>query len=183
MIVIELHIKLDGRQDMDTYSSPYSIKLRQITDEDFEAVLKWSKDTSFCLANGWELNRSPKELYSWWLRCVNNATDEFIRLGIEVNGDLVGYADLACIKGKSAELGLAIGESRLWGKGISFAAAKLLMDYATTNMRISTFSAETHEANIRSRKMLEKLGFQEISRNGGEEYCGKNSQLIQYRLH
>jgi len=57
-----------------------------------------------------------------------------------------------------------------------------MMDYAK-KLGITTFKAETHEANVRTRKMLEKIGFKEISRIGCEDYQGKNNQLIQYSLN
>ncbi len=57
-----------------------------------------------------------------------------------------------------------------------------MMDYASKHLGITVFNAEKHETNIRSRKMLEKIGFKEISRIGREEYLGTESQLIQYRL-
>lgn len=104
-------------------------------------------------------------------------------MGIEWNEKFIGYADLACIKDNIAELGIAIGESELWGKGIGYNAAICMMDYGSKKLGISIFNAETHEANVRSRKMLEKLGFKEISRFGSEEYLGATNQLIQYRLN
>ena len=58
-----------------------------------------------------------------------------------------------------------------------------MMEFATKKLGITTFNAETHEANVRSRKMLEKIGFKEISRVGSEEYFGMNSRLIQYELN
>ncbi|BFH62931.1 GNAT family N-acetyltransferase [Paenibacillus azoreducens] len=168
---------------METNNIPASIKLRQLTEDDYNDVLIWSKDDSFCSANGWEKNRSPSELYKWWLNCVNNMSEDFIRMGIEFNEKLIGYADLACIKGNSAELGIAIGESTLWGKGLGFHSANSMIDYASKNLGITVFDAETHESNIRSRKMLEKIGFKEVSRIGSEEYLGIDNQLIQYRLN
>ncbi|KGX87669.1 hypothetical protein N783_09635 [Pontibacillus marinus BH030004 = DSM 16465] len=56
------------------------------------------------------------------------------------------------------------------------------MDYASNQLGINIFNAETHEANIRSKKMIDKLGFKEISRIGKDEYLGVENQLIQYRL-
>jgi len=159
------------------------IKIRPLTINDYETVLKWSMDESFCSANGWKLNRSPEELYGWWLKCVNNTAEDFIRMGIEFNEKLVGYADLACIKDNTAELGIAIGESGLWGKGLGFNSAVCMIEFASKKLGITTFTAETHEANIRSRKMLEKIGFREISRLGSEEYLGNHSQLIQYKFN
>ncbi|MFF3921593.1 GNAT family N-acetyltransferase [Paenibacillus lactis] len=158
------------------------IKIRPITIDDFESVLAWSKDNSFCEANEWKINRSPEELYKWWHHCVNHSVEDFIRMGITLNGKLIGYADMACIKGNTAELGIAIGESRLWGNGIGSTSAMCMMEYASKKLGISIFNAETHEANARSRKMLENIGFIEISRMGSEEYLGVKGQRIQYRL-
>ena len=159
-----------------------SLRLRPISKEDYIYVLNWSKDENFCLANGWKLNKNEEELYNWWLRCVTNHSEHFIRLGIEFNENLIGYADLANIMDNTAEIGIAIGESRLWGKGIGFMASLCLINYASNELGITMFNAETHENNFRSRKMLKKLGFKEISRKGYDEYLGTNNQLIQYRL-
>jgi ribosomal-protein-alanine N-acetyltransferase len=159
-----------------------SIKIRPLIIDDYRIVLNWSQDDIFCSANGWEKNRSAEELYQWWLHCVNNVSEDFIRMGIEFNEKIIGYADLACIKDNAAELGIAIGESTLWGKGIGFNSAICMLNYASKNLGITVFNAETHEANISARKMLEKIGFKEVSRIGSEEYLGTESQLIQYRL-
>lgn len=46
----------------------------------------------FCTANGWERNRDAIELYQWWQHCVTNTADDFIRKGLEYDGELIGYA-------------------------------------------------------------------------------------------
>lgn len=162
-------------------SLSHYIKIRAITIDDFETVLNWSKDHTFCSANSWESDRSPDALYRWWYHFVHNIAEDFIRMGIECDGRLIGYADLAGIKGSTAELGIAIGESGLWGQGIGTDAAKCMLDFAAEKLGITTFDAETHEKNVRSRRMLGKLGFVEKSRIGSEEYLGKESGLIQFR--
>lgn len=167
--------------DVMNYGSP-SIRIRKITVDDYFMVYQWSKDDMFCDANGWEKNRNPEELQRWWLQCVNSTADDFIRMGIEYNGTLIGYADLACIKDHTAELGIAIGERTLWGKGIGMNSARFMMDYAVKKLGITHFYAETHEANVRSRRMLENIGFKEISRLGREDYLGKEDRLIQYSI-
>lgn len=83
---------------MNLDDNPIAVKIRNLRADDYNCVLNWSKDDSFCSANGWEKDRSPQELYIWWLKCVNNAADDFIRMGIEFNERLIGYADLACIE-------------------------------------------------------------------------------------
>lgn len=158
------------------------MRLRPITESDIKDVLQWSCDLKFCQANGWQMNRNPEEIQCWWGKIVNHPPENFIRKGIVFETELVGYADLAEISGHSAELGIAIGKSGLWGNGIGAQAAALMMEYGVRELNLTTFYAETHEANSRSRKMLEKLGFQEVSRVGYEDYEGKNSRLIQYEL-
>ncbi|QKS72001.1 GNAT family N-acetyltransferase [Paenalkalicoccus suaedae] len=162
---------------------PQDLKVRPITMNDYDTVLTWSKDDLFCSANGWDLNRSPEELYSWWLRCVHNEAEDFIRMGIELNESLIGYADVACIEDQTAELGIAVGDSKLWGKGLGYHSAICMMEYASKELGITTFNAETHEANVRSINMLKKIGFKETSRLGSEEYQGKNSRQIQYEYN
>ena len=159
-----------------------NIKIRSLSMNDFELVLKWSQDDVFCQANQWELNRNPEELYEWWFKCVTNTSENFVRMGIALDGRLIGYTDLANIHENTAELGIAIGERTLWGQGIGVEAALCTLQFASTQLGLTTFEAETHETNTRSRKMLEKIGFKEMSRIGFEEYLGDNSQLIQYQL-
>jgi len=159
-----------------------TVRIRPIVMEDFPSVLKWSRDELFCSANGWELNREKEELYQWWKRLVMGIPEDFIRLGIEFDEKLVGYVDFADIQGNTAEFGIAIGESGLWGKGIGHHAASASLDYVSETLGITTFLAETHAANLRSRSLLERIGFKEISRNGDEIYLGENVQLIQLQL-
>ncbi|WP_025784448.1 GNAT family N-acetyltransferase [Sporosarcina sp. D27] len=161
----------------------HPIKIRNLHEDDYKAVLKWSRDDTFCEANGWELNRNEQELYKWWLHCVNLESKDSVRLGILLEDKLVGYVDLAHIKNNTAEIGIAIGERIVWGKGIGTSSILCMMKYASKKFGITTFDAETHEGNIRSRKMLKKVGFIEISRIGHEDYLGIDDQLIQYRFY
>lgn len=156
------------------------IQLRPLRLKDFSQVVEWSRDMEFCFANGWEPSREKEELYQWWANCVNGTTDHFLRIGIEYEGRLIGYADLADIRYGMAEFGIAIGERALWGKGMAPVAARKLLSYAKETLGIDKVFAETHQTNHRSRKMLEKLGFKEVSRNGKEIYRGEETALIQY---
>ena len=114
-------------------------------------------------------------------KCVENSSTDFIRIGIELNDTLIGYADLACINGSEAEVGIAIGDSSLWGQGIGHAAIVQLIDYAKS-IGITSYLAETHLTNPRAQKLLEGIGFKELSRDGFELYKGKITPLIQYNL-
>ncbi len=176
-------MKLKKTDGIDNHKDLDKIKLRPLTIQDFELVWNWSRDTMFCLANGWALYQSSEQLYNWWLQCVFQGSDDFVRLGIEWNGDLIGYADLANLNSNTAELGIAIGESKLWGNGIGYRAALCTIQYGASKLGVTTFYAETVKTNIRSRKMLEKIGFKEVGRSDEEANMHVNEQLIRYQLH
>ncbi|OBW55868.1 GNAT family N-acetyltransferase [Solibacillus sp. FSL W7-1472] len=158
------------------------IYFRKLKLEDFNAVVDWSRDDGFCEANGWQKNRDHLELFKWWERCVTNQQKDMIRLGIEYKNRLIGYADLAEFKNNSAEIGIAIGDSTLWNNGIGTHMIKKLLNYANEQFGVTTFYGETNETNHCSRKMMEKVGFTEESREGTELYIGKEVKLVQYKL-
>lgn len=159
------------------------LKLRALQQADFPNVVEWSKDAEFCAASGWEIEREEEELAAWWEHCIhiNNAT--FIRVGIEYQNKLIGYTDLAEIHNGQAEIGIAIGDRSLWGRGLGAAVVQQLIQYGVEQLNITTFLGETHATNRRAQKMLEKLGFKEISRIGSELYCGEETALIQYQYN
>lgn len=156
---------------------------RTLKNDDDHVILSWSNDEKFCEANGWRKNLDEEELFSWWQYSMNMNRKDFIRLGIEYKNRLIGYADLVEIQNDSAEIGIAIGESQLWGKGIGTTVTHMFIKYAFEKFGITTFYGETHETNFRSRKMMENLGFEEVSRIGSEVYLNKDTPLIQYKLY
>ncbi|MGE7694955.1 GNAT family N-acetyltransferase [Lysinibacillus sp. NPDC094177] len=159
------------------------IIFRPLKNDDYNFVHHWSMDEKFCEANGWRKNQNEENLYNWWQYCVNMNSKDCIRLGIEYEERLIGYADLAEIQKDSAEIGIAIGESELWGKGIGTTVTQMFINYASVKFNITKFYGETHETNFRSKKMMEKLGFEEVSRNGSDIYLNKDTPLIQYKLY
>jgi [ribosomal protein S5]-alanine N-acetyltransferase len=167
---------------MEIHADIKGISFKALKLEDYEVILNWHKDIRFCEANGWKKTIDKDELFQWWNHVVNKPRNDFIRLGIEFNNRLIGYADLAEIRNNSAEIGIAIGDSELWGMGIGTLTVNNLINYAVKELKISTFYGETHETNLRSRKMMEKLGFTEVSRIGSEIYLDKEVKLIQYKL-
>lgn len=162
---------------MEHKTSSGNISIRPIRQSDITYVLNWSEDQKFCSANGWKLNRNEEEIHKWWMLQVNNDSAEYIREGIEFEKRLVGYVDVTFIEKDTVELGIAIGESELWGKGIGTEAIDHTIENTSSELGITTFIAETHEKNMRSRRMLKKVGFKEI-----EEHHGTHNPITQYKL-
>lgn len=162
---------------MEHKTSSGNISIRPIRQSDITYVLNWSEDQKFCSANGWKLNRDEEEIHKWWMLQINNNSAEYIREGIEFEKRLVGYVDITFIEKDTVELGSAIGESELWGKGIGTEAIHHTIENTSRELGITTFIAETHEKNNRSRRMLEKIGFKEI-----EEHFKSYNPMIKYEL-
>ena len=138
-----------------------SVQLRNLQLEDIPTVLEWSKDTEFCLANEWSLELTEERIRTHWTGIIAEARDDLIRKGITFEGQLVGYADLADINHfeARANLGYAIGNSSLWGRGLAFEGAKLMLELAFVDLKLERVTGEVNSANTRSLRVLEKLGF------------------------
>jgi RimJ/RimL family protein N-acetyltransferase len=60
-----------------------------------------------------------------------------------------------------------------WGKGIAGEAARAVMQWATSERGVRRFVAETEKTNVRSGKVLQKMGFKE----SGTEYWKEPSEV------
>jgi RimJ/RimL family protein N-acetyltransferase len=56
-----------------------------------------------------------------------------------------------------------------WGRGIARGAAEAIMQWAASHKGVKRFIAETERANVRSGKVLEKMGFSLSGTNYWEE--------------
>ncbi|MED3541693.1 GNAT family N-acetyltransferase [Bacillus toyonensis] len=130
-----------------------------------------------------EKNRDKDELLQWFNHYLNKQRNDFICFGIEFSKRLIGYVDLAEIRNNSTEIGIVIGDSGLLDMGIGTQTVNNLINHAVKELRTTTFYSKTHETNLRSRKIMEKLGFTESRRIGSEIYLDKEVKLIQYKLY
>jgi [ribosomal protein S5]-alanine N-acetyltransferase len=123
--------------------------------------MSWAKDREFCLANDWSLEIPEERLISHWTGIITESSDNLIRKGITFENQLIGYADLADINQfeARASLGYAIGDSSLWGQGLGFLGAKLMLELAFESLKLERVTAEVNAANTRSLRVLEKLVF------------------------
>jgi [ribosomal protein S5]-alanine N-acetyltransferase len=137
------------------------VNLRALQLEDLNTVILWAKDSEFCLANEWSLELSEERIRTHWTGIITESSDTLIRKGITFENQLIGYADLADINAHEsrASLGYAIGNSSLWGQGLGFLGAKLMLEIAFTDLKLERVTAEVNAANTRSLRVLEKLGF------------------------
>jgi RimJ/RimL family protein N-acetyltransferase len=77
------------------------------------------------------------------------------------DGVFIGFVDLSNIVEREAELGFAICRE-YWGKSYAFGACMLAIVNAQA-MKLKRLKARIHADNIRSRKLLQRLGFSPVA--------------------
>ena len=161
------------------------ILLRPLTLADLGALYDWSQDETFCRAAGWTPGLSREAVSAFWERLLSAPDSDFLRLGIESDGQLVGYADLGGIDHAigTAEFGIVIGPSRNWGRGLGQAAGLLTLQHGFQVLNLSHIRAEVHAPNIRSLALMKKLGFQREGVGAEQQlYDGQMAEMVQFSL-
>lgn len=159
-----------------------SLSLRPLRPGDEETAVRWAADPEFCRAADWAVGLAPSKVRSHWQRLIAGTGPDFLRLGVEHDGQLVGYVDLAELTRQSGEFGIAIGERALWGRGLGAAAGRLMLAHAFGTLGLDVVTALVHVPNTPSHALMRRLGFREAGRAEPELYRGQMADVIRYEL-
>lgn len=80
----------------------------------------------------------------------------FPTFAIELAGRLIGTVNFH-IQGRVAMIGYAIARAQ-WGRGLATEAARAAIEWLLATHELDELWASTHRDNVRSRRVLEKLG-------------------------
>lgn len=144
--------------------------------------MRWAADPEFCRAAGWTVGLAPRKVREHWRRVAASVGPDFLRLGLEVDGQLVGYVDLADLTRTCGEFGIGIGERARWGRGTGAEAGRLLLTHAFETLRLRTVTAEVHAPNLRSHALMRRLGFREVGAGEPDIYQGEVVEVVRYEL-
>jgi len=94
------------------------------------------------------------------INCEQNYGVQYFPIFLLNNGDHVGCCGLRPydLNDNIYEIGFHI-RTNYWEKGYAYEAAKAIIDFAFTEMRVSSLFAGHHPNNESSRNILQKLGF------------------------
>ncbi|MHA2393343.1 MAG: GNAT family N-acetyltransferase [Promethearchaeota archaeon] len=112
-----------------------------------------------------EFPHTMEDIKKWFERTPEIGVRDFIvfiiyhKLDKRPIGD-IGLNHINWIN-RNANIFATIGEPEYWGKGIVGEAAKLLINYAFTELNLNKISASIHNPNQRSLRASEKLAFKE----------------------
>lgn len=155
------------------------LRLRSIEDRDAKDIYEYSRETNVGPNAGWKPHETIEEtLEIMKLIFLNN--EGVFGIVLKESEKLIGSIGLIDdpkrTNDRTKMLGYAIGE-KYWGKGYMTEAAKALVKYGFSTLKLDLISAYCYPSNERSKKVLEKLDFQH---EGSLSLCEKlyNGQVL-----
>ena len=139
-----------------------NVTLRPLEFDDIDTLYEWETDIELAVRSGWTPQISRAAFRHKYEQRISEPEKDLVMLGIEFEGQLVGYVQLALIDydERRAAVGILVGEKNLWGHGIGKTALRILLDYAFTVRNLERIYAEVYGFNLRSLRLMERVGFQ-----------------------
>lgn len=114
-----------------------------------------------------------KELQEKWFKRLKNRKDYFIK-SIWLNEKPIGAMGIKNMTDKDGEVFIYIGEKDYWGKTIGTQGLRYIINYAKS-IKLESLYAYVLKDNIRSYKLIRRVGFEKVLSN--------NEETIKFRLH
>ena len=152
------------------------IILRAIEREDLPDYVEWLNDAAVLEYFG---NQIPLALWQeekWYDDMLQDPS--FQAFAIDFEGQNVGSAGLGDIDGRNAraEIGLFIGPSEMWDRGLGFDALKTLVRFGFEQMNLNRIYLRVSAGNQRAIHLYEKAGFR-------HEGCWRQAEFRHGRYH
>lgn len=162
--------------------------LKEINSDDFQKIVNWINDSKFnqFLYQGWK--KTTVEDFANQVR--EEQTDENAEIFSQFNkenNELVGWCGLYFPKSeqhrnaRKAEIRSFVG-TEFWGSGFGTEQYVLLVKYGFENIDLNRIYFGTHEKNIGTQKIYEKLGFKCESILRQDYYRNEFADIYQYAV-
>lgn len=162
------------------------LRLRKLTLEDVGDIYAYSKEKNVGPNAGWKPHKTIEETLEIAKKIF---MDKQTVWGITLKQKDVVIGTIGLIEDgkreneKAKMVGYALSEA-YWGKGIMTEALKEVIDYGFEQLPIDVITAYCYSSNVRSRKVLEKCGFEYEGtlRQAEKRFDGKVYDLRCYSL-
>jgi putative acetyltransferase len=136
--------------------------LRPIAKDDAEDIFAYSKNGNVGVDAGWKAHASIEETREI-MKIIFLGKENVYGIELKETGKLLGTIglidDTKRQNSKARMLGYAIGEE-YWGNGYTTEAAQALIQHGFEKLSLDLISAYCYLYNKRSKRVLEKCGFQ-----------------------
>lgn len=96
------------------------------------------------------------------------------------SADPIGYVQATVYASRRADIAYVLN-SRYWGRGLATAAVNLMIAELVTSYRVETLSAVLKQTNLRSKRLLERIGFALASQSLHHEYKAGTDEVLMLR--
>lgn len=140
------------------------VYLRDVKIEDVDDRYKWSLDkdvTAYLNVPDRYPPFSKEETKEWLILCISHRNGYYQKAIVNENGIHIGWVDLKNIDkiNRNAELGIAIGDRRFWGKGYGSLALIKILEFGFNKFTLEKIWLRVDSDNNRAKKCYEKNGF------------------------
>ena len=158
------------------------ITLRGFTEDDLDALCQWRNHPEVCR---FLVNRAKtRDQAVAWFRRITGDPNNMLK-GIVVDSHLVGYGiveDVNVELGK-CQVGIVIGKTDLWGKGVGKTVAGKLLMHCFETLELHRVLAVIAKGNDRSERLFKSLGFvHEGTLREATLIDGKHTDLLCYSM-
>jgi RimJ/RimL family protein N-acetyltransferase len=148
------------------------VTLRALTPADALVIAGWGADPAFTRVADWSPDRTVADRARFQERLIVTPSPDLMRWGVEHEGSLVGFVNLAGDEPGRRELGFLIGGSSRWGRGLGRAAAAAGLALAFDGLALDEVWAEAYDAHQRSVRILQGLHLHETGRGAEGRFLG-----------
>ncbi len=149
-----------------------AVTLRALVPADATVIAAWGTDPAFARVADWSPDRSVADRTVFQERLILTPPADLLRWGVDHEGSLVGFVNLAGLEPDRRELGFLIGGSSRWGRGLGGAAAGAGLDLAFGELGLAEGWAEACDAHQRSVRILQGMGLRETGRGAEGRFLG-----------
>ena len=137
------------------------VSLREATDNDLELMMAWrSNPVLYRHFNSQGEALKWEEHYHWW-KSRRNRRDWIIVLHEGERTRDVGSVNVSSLDTNNPQVGVYIGETELWGRGIARHSVSLAVEWLSDN-GYRKARASVAKDNVASLKVFEVLGFKRV---------------------
>jgi RimJ/RimL family protein N-acetyltransferase len=139
------------------------VTLRPMTHADAPHLVRWANDPDFTWYQwGRRAGRFPDDAAARKWMDVITVEHHGVVFAIEYEGRAVGHANYRDVqpKGKSAEVGIGIGEPGLWGRGLGREALGLLVGHLVDDLGLHRITLSVLAYNDRAIASYKAAGFE-----------------------
>ncbi|WP_035432397.1 GNAT family N-acetyltransferase [Bacillus sp. UNC322MFChir4.1] len=141
-----------------------NVQLRELSLNDIEERYQWSLDkevTKHLVVPDQYPPFTREETRKWIEMCVNRTNGYEQRAICSEDGVHIGWVDLKNFDrtNKNAELGIAIGDKRYWGKGYGVAALYEMLQIGFEQFNLEKIWLRVDADNTKAMKSYERAGF------------------------